>query len=204
MQALHAFFGVGAVLGPAIVGIIQFRLSNLCLCLICLVPTTIAVVSSCMDGTKKHTEGGAGAGAGYERTECDAISDTCRQRSSPLKSIDDGETAGSVTSQAQTEAQAQCVATGKRGQDTGEVEGTSEVPNRLRVALILFYFIYVGLETGFGGEFSALLYCTSVKYNYIMRQPLLCMPMHTCFLSALWHGFVCCDTQPPHAPPLHT
>lgn len=123
---------MGAVLGPAIVGIVHFRLSNLCLCLICLVPTTIAVVSSCW---KRNPQG---------HDSCDVSSggyiSTPGSKDDEEDVGDDGKISGIPSAANDSDAD-------------GSLDiAAPRISNRLRLAFILFYFVYVGLETGFGGE----------------------------------------------------
>lgn len=135
------------MVGPAIVGVVRFRISNLCLSLLCLLPSTIAIVSSfCIkrEGMKQGVTENGEACAESGKYEV-AVSDQDDEN-------DDG-----------------------NGKGDGPVEKTTRssplISNFLRSLFILFYFVYVGLETGFGGETCIVSYyhyfCPTLFHIYI-------------------------------------
>lgn len=159
LQALHAFFGIGAVLGPAIVGVVHFRLSNLCLCLICTIPTTIAIVSACWKPRNQKSitdkglaDAGTGSMGGYEKTLSDADDATNGDDTIGDGTIGDGTCPSTNSCAHRSTASSSTDPVGKNEEQRAGKSIVPEVSNRLRVALIMFYFVYVGLETGFGGE----------------------------------------------------
>ena len=124
------------MLGPAIVGAVQFRLSNLCLGMICVIPSTIAIVSSCLKREQKKGGDGKVDGSGYEMTPSDVAVDGLDDKDG--EGIGDGDiNTIDITEAKEKTAIAKVL-----------------IPNMLRAVFVLFYFVYIGLETGFGGTMS--------------------------------------------------
>ena len=129
------------MLGPTVVGALNFRQSNLFLCFICLVPTLIAVTSIFWKKRETNTKGTSADGYNYNSSDSELPP-------ADIVGLPKEETGESFT----------VLLSAEEGQASTAASAPQTVSNPLRVAFACFYFIYVGLETGFGGSISTHTY----------------------------------------------
>lgn len=123
MQSLHSFFGIGAVIGPSLVGGLGFHNAFILLAIISIIPCIFIGIAAIF-GEKHHP-------------------DLTPTDESPFEKVLDNESA-----------------------DNKEIAVVEEenckpsviyVPSLLRILITIFFFIYVGSETGFGGWISTFV-----------------------------------------------
>jgi fucose permease len=143
MQALHAMFAVGALIGPAVIGLLGYRPALRWMCISLLYPTMHTTVSGIIrvlrpnDRPKDGLESpGAAEAVEAALQQAGRISD----QGSSDKALSAGDDA--IVSQIASSDDAQPDAAGLGG---------AGVPPSVRVLITLFFFVYVGIEVGFAG-----------------------------------------------------
>lgn len=154
MQALHSFFGVGAVVGPALVGGFGFYIAFIILAIISAVPLVAMALEHLLRTRRCHSRADeAVVGEAYAAA---AVEEGCEEQSpAALTECGAPQVAVAVT---MSDADA------GKGDGQGEGEGQAQeakvgaevkrVPLLPRCLITIFFFIYVGAECGYGGWVS--------------------------------------------------
>ena len=153
MQALHSFFGVGAVLGPALVGGFGFSTAFIILAIISVIPLVAMVIEYFL---RVHAAGPMTVAEAAKATEETDL-------------MDGTEVWGDNAPTLWTECN--CAAGDVERVDVAEVPKVPaaeppDVPRKVpllpRCLLVLFFFIYVGAECGYAGWVSSFALMSGV------------------------------------------
>ena len=126
MQALHSCFGIGAIIGPSLVGSFEWYNTFIIIAIASFVPT-LGMICVEILGSRSNREGSVN----YEAAAMDA--EVEMGQIEPHADISRSSLDISVDS---------------------EIPEVVLVPTVIRVLLTLFFFFYVGAEAGFGGWIS--------------------------------------------------
>lgn len=140
MQALHASFGIGALVGPALVGLIGYKPAFQLMALLLISAATIALIhylspSAHVDQNDEHSSDSNSCGI---------------NKSSSDQGIEMQSRTAAVES-TQREAEPRADGDGNNATTVSTDSSGQEVPVIVQVLCFFFFFVYVGIETGFGG-----------------------------------------------------
>jgi|MDTB01.2.fsa_nt_gb FHS family Na+ dependent glucose MFS transporter 1 len=176
MQALHAFFGLGAVIGPALVGALGYEMCFVILGASSMVPVmlypfcislkrqAIAQQKSQLErgdtlrlgaGDNEEGDGGNGSHSLLHSDKEDAKSDP-----QSLRVVEEGDDG-----------------TPGRGQK-GERQPLMPLPMAIRLLVVAFFVFYVGSESGYGGWIS----------SYVLRRGVVDTKNQAAFVASVYWG----------------
>jgi hypothetical protein len=180
MQALHAAFGIGALVGPSLVGLLGYAMGLQLMALMLVGGAGVVVAKRCVmkedkslirsetdsDGTSGSSSGSGSSGSsgsdlGSEiemAARGDASSDRqalvvgeSSDKTAAEKDIDTQDNSCTTsTSNTSTSTTTSTIGTGRPTERQGEGAART-VPPIVQVLGFMFFFVYVGIETGFGG-----------------------------------------------------
>ena len=165
MQALHAFFGVGAVIGPTLVGALGYEMCFIILGITSLVP--VMIYPYCIS-VKRQAVAEQKARLGLEK--------------SGTLSVGAGE--------GEKEGKHSAIHTEKEGaaheeENEGEKENESDekvsllpLPMAIRLLVVAFFVFYVGSESGYGGWIS----------SYVLRRGVVDDKTQAAFVASVYWG----------------
>lgn len=150
MQAMHACFGIGALIGPVFVGVYGYQPAFLILAFLCLLPL---VFTAAYEVIVPYFNKSKGDDDNYD----------------DVSSVNDGTNGDNLNDDAELTTDS-------------EIATPQEIPvtNTIRSLLILFFFIYVGTEVGYGGWIATYALHTGVANSHSAAA----------FLVAIFWGFL--------------
>ena len=192
MQALHACFGIGALVGPALVGLLGYAMAFRIMALILVGAAIIVVFKQCTDGNCKSN------GNGGNNEKIDFGVEMSRNISPDIKSgvVDGNFETGRIGLAGGEKVEQEQNCDGENPLKQSPVIMATKVPLFVQCLCITFFFVYVGIETGFGGwvptfslkegitdDESRAAYLTAVFYGSLAVGRIVSVPV-SIFLSS--------------------
>jgi len=151
MQAMHSCFGVGAIIGPALVGAIGYHAAYVFICWFSFAPLVGLWLFYLWQATFQSTSSTFTPSQGHQKLSTSDEEDNLSTE--PNSSTDTSLDKNNVHSPNEDEA--------------GRDESTNKIPipMYLRILVSAFFFTYVGSETGFGGWVPAYSIATNITQD---------------------------------------
>ncbi len=159
MQALHSMFGVGAIIGPSLIGGFGYSLDFFLIFLLSFIPITMVLARNML-----------GYGTAADSSSNDDNSSLTPASSSKSKASD------TVNEEVEEEARRAAAAADRENTAKRSTAPQRPGPLLLRVIVFFFFFIYVGAETGFAGWIP----------SYVLMEEVTTSPSKAAYLSALF------------------
>ena len=176
MQALHASFGIGALIGPAFVGLFGYTASFQLLALLLCIAAAIVCLKYFFMKRVEASHNDSSETKGVELGDVKKTTEEIISNAANESNMRDGN----------------CLEASKL--DTAVIDRT--IPIVVQVLGFLFFFIYVGIETGFGGWIptfslktgvakteSKAAYLTAVFYGSLAAGRIISVPVSIFFSS---------------------
>lgn len=188
MQALHACFGIGALVGPALVGLLGYSPAFQIMAILFLGSAALTLFKQCV--ALKLEDNGVN-----ENDITSGVEMFQQVAQSPASLIDDIEGVGAAISTDNTQ-DASLIISANVDNSPAEKEYVQSFPVFVQIMFVLFFFVYVGIETGFGGwiptfslqeevtnDQSKAAYLTAIFYGSLAVGRIVSVPVSICLSS---------------------